>query len=71
MFFKDKEIERALQNLMDIFTGADGGVQFIVIQRTLETIEQQALAGDEASKKIIQEVKRASKLFDILGSHKF
>lgn len=71
MFFKDKKLEKSIHDLLDIFTGSDGGVQFLIIQRTLEVIEQRALDGDEASKKIIQEVKKASKLFNILGSNNY
>ena len=48
-----------------MFTGADGGVDYVHFRTFLEAIEQQAASGDKAAGQILEIVFRFEKLIDV------
>jgi hypothetical protein len=61
---KEKQIE--FQNILDCFTGTDGGVKFFFFKERMEQIDKQALNGDKSSEELILVMSRFSKLIDVL-----
>jgi hypothetical protein len=61
-----KTLKKELDNIMDVFTGADGGVDFCKLRFALEEFEATALKGNAASLEIIGVVMKFSKLLDII-----
>lgn len=59
-----------MRNILDTFTGADGGVRFVKLKCFVEALEQQASNGDAASKELLQIVNRFSKLIDVANDPK-
>jgi hypothetical protein len=63
MIFKDEELGDAIQNIMNTFSGSDGGVRYIKFRVTLEYLETLA-DNDAAAAHIIEIVKQFSRLID-------
>lgn len=62
--FQTDELNDDLQEILDTFSGADGGIKFVRFKALLEEIEKRSLSGDEAAKEIIKIVKRFRRLID-------
>ena len=65
--FNDHRVTESVQNLLDIFTGADGGVQYVLLLDALHLMEQQSEQGDEGAKEILEMVVRFNKLVQLLS----
>jgi hypothetical protein len=59
-------LKKELDNIMDVFTGADGGGDFCKLRFALEAFEANVQTGNEAAQQIIDVVVRFSKLLDIV-----
>ncbi len=59
-----------LTDLTDIFTGADGGGEFIHLRSNLESIFTQADNGDDASIQLVQYIERFHHLIKHLAGRK-
>lgn len=57
--------EAAFTNLLDTFTGADGGGRFVFLRSFVETLDAKAAAGDEAAKQVIEVVFQFSRLINL------
>ncbi len=64
MPFKKEENNEALDNIMDTFAGADGGIRFIKFKFGMEHFEKE---GSEASELIMDVMIKFSKLIDIMN----
>lgn len=63
------ELKNAVNNITDVFTGADGGGNFVDFYHSfLPEFERRALNGDKASEEIIRVVTRFSKLLEVCRS---
>lgn len=65
--------KQAIDNIMDVFTGADGGVDFVMFKGFIETLDYQAQQDSNpslniSSNKILEVLFRFSKLLDIAKS---
>jgi hypothetical protein len=58
--------QAAFQNILDCFSGADGGVKFAILNAHIKQIDKQALNGDKSSEELILIMSRFSKLIDVL-----
>jgi len=59
-------LKEVLDNIMDVFTGADGGADYCKVRWALEKFEQGALDGSKSSMDILDIVIKFSKLLTIL-----
>lgn len=58
--------QAAFQNILDCFSGSDGGVKFAILNEHIKQIDKQALNGDKPSEELILIMSRFSKLIDVL-----
>jgi hypothetical protein len=61
------ETEKSFQNILDTFTGEDGGVKFLLFLSSLREIDDKASKGDKSAEELILLVTRFSKLIEILS----
>lgn len=60
------EIERIFQRITDVFSGADGGVQFVLLKELVERMDQQAQVGDETAEQVLTvTLRRFNNLLDV------
>ena len=62
-----KTVKENLDNILDCFGGADGGISFVNFKFTLEALEIQSNNGDENAKEILLLVDRFSTLINLIG----
>jgi hypothetical protein len=65
-----KEKQEAFQNIVDCFTGEDGGVKFAFVKKRFDEIDKTAIEGDKASQEIMEIMVRFSRLINVLGELK-
>lgn len=58
------ETKLATQNVLDTFTGADGGAGFVSFRHLIEDMETKAGNGDQSATEVIKILLRFSKLLD-------
>lgn len=58
-------LNNAFEEITDCFTGTDGGIGFIKLQRLIEDMNRQADTGDESAKQIIDFVTRFARLIKV------
>lgn len=63
--FDHPGLTMAVQNIMDTFTGDDGGVGFVALCGLLQDVARQARAGDQASTEIVATVLRFHRLIEV------
>lgn len=64
--YKDPDLEAALHNILDTFTGADGGARFVFFQTGIRAWDKDwNEKEDMASWKLLQIVKQFSRLIDV------
>lgn len=62
----NQELDAAFQNILDCFTGADGGGSFMDFKIMIEDLERQAIEErDVAAAEIIQSLYRFNRLINI------
>ncbi len=66
--YSDSNIEYCLNNIVDTFTGADGGIKFVNFQSLIRSMDVKAANGDEKAKDIISIMTTFSKLIDVSNS---
>jgi len=66
--FQIDELNDNFQEILDTFSGADGGIKFVKLMGLLEEIEKRSLAGDETAKEILKVVRRFRKLIDVANN---
>jgi hypothetical protein len=59
------DIETAYRNILDLFTGADGGVRFVKWKSLIESLDKQAEIGDKSAKEVLKTVILFSRLINI------
>ncbi len=59
------ETKAAFDNILDTFSGSDGGVGFVRLQALVEQLERQADMGDAAAEPVIQVVHQFSLQIDV------
>jgi hypothetical protein len=57
----------AMDNILDTFAGADGGVKFTRVLFAIRKLDEQAVAGNKDAQEIINLVVKFSRLLDALG----
>lgn len=62
------KLDEAFNEIMDCFTGADGGVEFTNLKWFLEEFDKRAKSGDLAATKILEVVYQFHKLIKIANS---
>lgn len=65
-----QEKQEAFQNIVDCFTGEDGGVKFTFVKKRFDEIDKTAIEGDKASQEIMEIMVRFSRLINVLGEIK-
>lgn len=61
------DVKLAMDNILDTFTGADGGIKFVKLRSALDAFEIKAGTGDKASEKILEVVTNFSRLIDVIA----
>lgn len=61
------ENENHLSNIIDCFSGGDGGVKFALFNRALNQLDYQAVNGDKKADEILMIMVRFSKLISVLA----
>ena len=61
---KSSIYQKQLENIMDCFTGADGGVSFMNLRLLLEQMERQENEGDEMASDVLKIFSNFSRLID-------
>ena len=59
-----KETKAAFDNILNTFSGEDGGVKFLYLIIAVENFDKKAEKGDEAAKNIILTLIRFSRMID-------
>ena len=54
-----------IQYLLDVFSGADGGGDFIMFRNFIEVMKKRASEGDTASEELVQILRRFTKMVRI------
>ena len=62
-----KDTEEALHNILDTFTGADGGIKFVMFKLALEQVDERAANADALAGEVIEIVTRFSKLINVMS----
>jgi len=60
--FHSSDLTTAVEQITDVFTGADGGGSFVTFCALLRELDQRALAGDAAAKQMTDIVRQFSRL---------
>jgi hypothetical protein len=60
----------AFNNILDTFTGADGGVRFAKLMWFLADLDVRASNGDKDAEEVLKVVIRMSRLIDITNAEK-
>lgn len=63
------DTREAFNNITDCFSGADGGVAFIMTKSMIEQLVRQAEAGDDKARQTIEVVHQMSRLIDAAQRH--
>jgi len=63
--FKDKQLVKAISDSLDLFTGADGGGNFIKFCNFLNKLEEE---DSEDSRQVLEVVKRFGKLIYLINN---
>ena len=58
-------VEKSFLNILDTFTGADGGIRFVNFKSMIEMLDKQAGDGDPSSEHLIQIMLQFSRLIDV------
>jgi hypothetical protein len=58
-------LQNAILDVSEVFTGSNGGMDYIKFRRMIESLETKALNGDAASKEILLIVERFCKLVEL------
>ena len=61
---KSEKYQKQLENIMDCFTGADGGVSFMNLKLLLDEMERQELNGDTDASEVLRIFSNFSRLID-------
>lgn len=59
-----EKTHKAVDNILDVFAGGDGGVGFWSFRCLIEAMDAKAAKGDEAAVKIVSIVEQFSRLLD-------
>ena len=61
-------LDKAFNEILDCFTGADGGSSFMHLQGFLEEFEKRAANGDEAADKLLTVVYQFARLIKVANT---
>jgi hypothetical protein len=61
------EYKKVLDNILDTFTGSDGGVKFLQFKLMLDALSKQEDEGDLSARAILGIMIQFSKLIDVSG----
>ena len=64
----DKETHKAFVNILDTFTGADGGVKFVMFREFLNEITELEKSGNQDAAKALGMIRTISNLIDAANS---
>ena len=62
------ELKQSFNNIMDCFTGADGGVAFVQLRYLLEDMDERARQGDEHAVAVLQTVYHMDRLIKVANN---
>lgn len=68
--YKNPAIESAMNNVLDTFSGADGGGSFWFFLTMIRALDEQAANGDEPAKVLLKILTDFSKLIDAAQQRK-
>ena len=63
---KSEELYNQIINILDTFSGADGGAKFVCFKVGIQAIEKEALGGKQSAIQLLKVIRDFSKLLDIL-----
>lgn len=66
MQFQNQQLTDDMNFIMDVFAGADGGVDYIKVRMALLAFEQKYIEGDDASEHILQIVQTFANLLRVI-----
>jgi len=61
------ELKKHIDNIMDCFTGVDGGSRYLMFRGGIEQLDKQSIEGDPDSKTLISVVINFSNLIKLLN----
>lgn len=62
--FESEQLRLEFKNIVDTFSGVDGGIKFVKLRVLLESLEKQ-IDSDAAAKDIIKIMSQFSRLIDV------
>lgn len=63
--FSSSELTKAMENILDTFSGVDGGVSYVMFCNMIKDLDDEAINGDINAKKLTDIVRQFSKLINI------
>jgi hypothetical protein len=60
------EKEEALNNIVECFTGEDGGVKFALFLNAIRNLDQQAIKGDKSAEELLMLMVHFSKFINVV-----
>ena len=67
MQFNSEECQRHFDNILNTMTGADGGVRFYTLLRTLLNMEELAMNGNAKANEVLNVMVRFSHLINVVN----
>jgi hypothetical protein len=66
MPFKDRKLQEQFDNILDTFTGADGGVKFVYLRLMLEELERRSdESNDPHAEQLLAIIGQFSRMIDV------
>jgi len=64
------DTKQAFQQILDTFSGADGGISFVLLKTLVEELDQRAESGDQAAQRIVEVVYQFARLINLANSQR-
>jgi hypothetical protein len=64
-----KNTEDSVTKILDVFTGADGGANFMAFRNLVEKMDARAARGDKDAQQVILRVTEFARLLDVAARH--
>ena len=62
---RDHDLKAAMDDILDVMAGADGGVGFMRLCVFINGMDERAKKGDEAAQQVLEQVRRFRRLINI------
>jgi hypothetical protein len=65
---RNHDLKVTVDKIMDVFTGADGGVDFSKFCLFINAMDERAVKGDKAAQQVLEQLRRFHRLVNIATS---